>query len=638
MSVIKKDAPGTSELLMGNEAIARGALEAGVQFAAAYPGNPSSEIIGSLSRVAGDLGIYVEWSVNEKVALEAAASASFAGIRALSAMKQNGVNVASDFILNLNLSGVGAGGLVLVTADDPAALSSSNEEDSRFISRVGDLPLLEPATFQEAKDMTRWAFDLSESISSLVLVRSVTRISHARGNVILGELPKEKRTARYDTSKIFIPVASPLRHLALHLKLKKVQEMYEGSPFNWYRGPEKPELLLVTSGSGWFYSLEAVRTLKLQDQVGILKIGTTWPLPVKLLARHMASTRRILFVEEVDPFLENNVKEQAAEWSAELGSWNFYGKNSGHVHPFGEINPDLIINALAKVMDKPYAPRESGYGKKALELTAKLVPNRDLGFCAGCLHRATFWAMKNALKLDGRGGFVTGDIGCYSIGLGPAGFYQLKTMHAMGSGTGLAAGFGRLHPFGFNQPVLSVCGDSTFFHAALPALINGVYNQSNFVMVVLDNSATAMTGFQPHPGTGQTAVGSPAPVLDIEKICRAMGVRVETVDPFDLENTTEKILDLVNQEGGVRVLISRRKCALVRAKEEKAAYKVRVEAERCLGESCGCARICTRLFKCPGLIWNKEKGKSEIDEVICTGCGVCADICPQSAITREENR
>jgi len=232
MSVIKKDAPGSNELLMGNEAIARGALEAGVQFAAAYPGNPSSEIIGTLAQVADDMGIYVEWSANEKVALEAAAAASFSGIRAISAMKQNGVNVASDFILNLNLSGVGQGGLVLVAADDPAALSSTNEEDSRFISKLGDLPLMEPATFQEAKDMAKFAFDLSESINSLVIIRSVSRISHARGNVIFGELPRKKRTAAYDTSKIFIPVAAPLRHLALHLKLKKVQEMYETSPFN----------------------------------------------------------------------------------------------------------------------------------------------------------------------------------------------------------------------------------------------------------------------------------------------------------------------------------------------------------------------------------------------------------------------
>jgi len=423
----------------------------------------------------------------------------------------------------------------------------------------------------------------------------------------------------------------------LHLKLNKVREMYESSPFNWYSGPEKPELLMVTSGSGWFYSLEAVKTLNLKDHVGILKIGTTWPLPSKLLAKQMANVKRVLFVEEVDPFLENNVKELAADWSPEIGSWTFYGKSSGHVHPFGEINPDLIINAVSKAMDKPYVAREAGYGQKAVEMTKALVPNRDLSFCAGCPHRATFWAIKSALKLDGRGGFVTGDIGCYSLGLGPAGFFQLKTMHSMGSGTGLATGFGQLHKFGFDQPVLSVCGDSTFFHAAIPALINGIYNKSNFVMVVLDNSATAMTGFQPHAGTGETATGSPAPIVDIENLCRALGIRVETCDPFNLQDTMEKVLNLISEEGGVRVLISRQKCALVKAKEEKAKYKVHVEPEKCLGESCGCARLCTRIFKCPGLIWNKEKGKSEVDEVLCTGCGVCADICPQSAIVRKEN-
>lgn len=636
MSIIKKNAPGTSELLMGNEAIARGALEAGVQFAAAYPGNPSSEIIGSLAQVAEELGIYVEWSVNEKVALEAAAAASFAGLRALTAMKQNGVNVASDFILNLNLSGVGSGGLVLVSADDPAAHSSTNEEDSRFIAKLGDLPLLEPATFQEAKDMTKWAFELSEAINSLVIIRSVSRISHARGNVILGELPQERKKAKYDTSKIFIPIAAPLRHLSLHLKLGKVREMYEASPFNWFIGPEKPELLLIASGSGWFYAQEAVKILGLEDRVGILKIGTTWPLPAKLLAKHMATSRRILFVEEVDPFLENNVKELAAEWAPEFGTWTFYGKSSGHLHPCGEINPDLVISAVSKIIDRPYLPREKSYSQKAIEITKSLVPNRDLGFCAGCPHRASFWAIKNALKLDGRGGFVTGDIGCYSIGLGPAGFFQLKTMHAMGSGTGLATGFGQLHKFGFDQPVLAVCGDSTFFHAAIPALINGVYNRANFVLVILDNSATAMTGFQPHAGTGQTAMGSAAPIIDIEKLCTALGIRVETCDPFDLCATTDKILDLLNEEGGVRVLICRRKCALVKSKEEKGKYKMHVEEEKCLGESCGCARLCTRIFKCPGLIWNKAKGKAQIDEAICTGCGVCADICPPSAIIKEE--
>ncbi len=636
MSLIGKDAAGSQELLMGNEAIARGALEAGVRFAASYPGNPSSEIIGTLSQVANDLGIYVEWSVNEKVAMEAAAGASFCGLRALSAMKQNGVNVASDFILNLNLSGIGTGGFVLVATDDPGALSSSNEEDSRFIAKVGDLPLLEPATFQEAKDMTRWAFEVSEAVSSLVIVRSVSRISHGRGNVRLGEIPRDRKNARYDLSKIFIPIAAPLRHLSLHLKLDKVREMYESSPFNQYAGPEEPDLLLIASGTGWFYSREALHLLKLQDRVGLLKIGTAWPLPSKLLARHISRARRVLFVEEVDPFLENNVKELAIDWTAEMGPKTYLGKSSGHFYYVNELNPDLVVKAVSRLMDVSYQPRDPGYAQKALETTKGLAPHRDLNFCAGCPHRATFWAIKSALKLDGRGGFCTGDHGCYAIGLGPSGFFQLKTQHAMGSGVGVGTGLGQLQRFGMDQPVLSVCGDSTFFHASLPALINGVYNQADLIVVVLDNSATAMTGFQPHAGTGQNATGALAPVVDIEKLCTALGIRVETCDPFDLRGTTEKILALIQQGKGVRVLIARQKCALVKAKEEKAAYRVRVDPERCVGESCGCARICTRIFKCPGLIWNREKGKSQVDEVLCNGCGVCADICPQAAVLREK--
>jgi indolepyruvate ferredoxin oxidoreductase alpha subunit len=221
------------------------------------------------------------------------------------------------------------------------------------------------------------------------------------------------------------------------------------------------------------------------------------------------------------------------------------------------------------------------------------------------------------------------------MAIGPAGYFQIKTVQAMGSGTGLASGFGKLGDMGFKQPVLAVCGDSTFFHAAIPALINGVYNRSNFTMLILDNSATAMTGFQPHPGTGTSAMGEPTAAVDIEALCRSLGTRVEVTDPFDLQDTTQKLLDLMAEEGGVRVLISRRKCALVRAREEKPAYRMRVESEKCLGESCGCNRLCTRVFQCPGLAWDSARSVARIDEVICSGCGVCADICPASAIIRE---
>jgi indolepyruvate ferredoxin oxidoreductase alpha subunit len=636
MASIATYAPGTDQLLMGNEAIARGALEAGVGFASAYPGTPSSEIIGSLAEAAKEAGIYAEWSVNEKVALEAAAAASFAGVRAIVAMKQNGINVASDFLMTLNLTGTNAG-LVVVASDDPSAHSSTNEQDSRPIAKWADLPLLEPATFQEAKDMVRWAFELSEELKTVCLVRGVTRVSHARGDVRLGEPTPPGQAGRFaPTSPVqFASLPAPLKHNLLHQKLAKAKELFESSRFNWYAGPEKPDLLVVTSGSGWFYSLEATKALGREDSVGILKLGTTWPLPEKLVLGHLAQTEKVLVVEEVDAFLENNLKELVGGNLSAVGPLTFYGKDSGHLPAYGELNPDLVVQALASVLGIEKPARPSEYVEKAQALTGLVTHARVVGFCAGCPHRATFWSVKNALKLDGRGGFVTGDIGCYTMAIGPAGYFQLKTVQAMGSGTGLASGFGKLGAMGFKQPVVAVCGDSTFFHAAIPALINGVYNRSNFTMLILDNSATAMTGFQPHPGTGTNALGEPTAAVDIEALCRALGVRVEVTDPFDLQDTTEKLLDLMADEGSVRVLISRRKCALVRARQEKAAYRMGVDSERCLGESCGCNRLCTRVFQCPGLAWDSASGVARIDEVVCSGCGVCADICPASAIIRE---
>jgi indolepyruvate ferredoxin oxidoreductase alpha subunit len=634
MSLIGTDAPGQRLLLMGNEAIARGALEAGVQVCAAYPGNPSSEIIGSLSQVAGELGIYVEWSVNEKVALEVAAAASLAGLRGLAAMKQNGLNVASDFLLNLNLSG-SKGGLVVVVCDDPSALSSSNEEDSRAFARIGDLPLLEPSSFQEAKEMTRWAFEISEELGLPCLIRSVTRVSHARGNVELGELPAQRRRAHFDTSRPILPVPVIWTHKILHEKLSKCRERFESSGFNLYRGPERPELMILTSGAGWMYALEAVSNLGLGDRVGIAKLGTTWPLPEGFLEEQLARCDRVLFVEEVDPFLEGNVKGFAAQRQESLGGKVFLGKYTGTLPDVGELTPDHLIKALGELMQVKYEPRPAGYVQEAMDAASGAAPPRTLGFCAGCPHRATYWAIKRALALDGRDGFVLGDIGCYSLGMGPAGFFQMKTLHAMGSGAGMANGFGQLWRFGLDQPVVAVCGDSTFYHAAIPALVNAAYNRADFLMLILDNSATAMTGFQPHPGTGRTAMGEPVHPVDIEGVCRALGARVESVDPFDLDRTVELLNAFLQEEKGVRVLVLRQECALVRGRRQGRLFNVRVDQDRCLGLQCGCNRLCTRVFRCPGLVWDGSSGKARVDEAICTGCGVCANICPASAILKE---
>ena len=643
MANIEIDAPGTSQLFIGNEAIARGALEAGIGFAAAYPGTPSSEILGSLAQVAKKIGIYAEWSINEMVAMEAAAGASFAGIRALAAMKQNGINVVSDFLANLVMSGTGKGGLVLVSCDDPSAISSSNEQDTRPIAKWLDIPLVEPGDFQEAKDMTKWLFDLAEELGTLCILRSVTRIAHARGNVKLGELPVKQHKAHFDQihdlknvmPTTFMPLPSSLRHFFLHMKLDKAREKFESSPFNRYVGPDKADLLIITGGSCWLYSQDAIEALKLRDRVGILKLGTLWPLPERFVTEHLNKSDKVLFVEEIDPFLERSVMELAGNFPSNAVRPTFYGKRSGHINAYGELNPDMVIKAVSTILGLTYQARDIDYGKKAEALVKSSVPERSMTFCAGCPHRATFWSIKNALKLDGRDGFVTGDIGCYSLALGPAGFFQVRTMHCMGGGAGVANGLGKLGQFGFDQPVIAVVGDSTFYHATIPALINGIYNQSKFILVILDNSATAMTGFQPHPGTGMTAMGEPTKVVSMEALCRSLGAHVEVCDPFDFKGTTNTLLKMMADDGGAKVAIMRRQCELVRAKKEKSPYKVHVDIEKCIGEDCGCDRLCTRIFLCPGLIWDKKTGKSRIDEVICSGCGVCVDVCPQGAIIRE---
>jgi len=634
MSVLNLDAEGKEVLMMGNEAIARGALEAGLQVAAAYPGNPSSDIIETLAKVAGEMGIHVEWSVNEKVALEVAAAAAVSNGNALAAMKQNGLNVACDFLLNLNLTGI-RGALVVVVADDPSGISSSNEEDSRIFAKLADLPLLEPATFNEAKEMVRFAFDLSRQIGNPVMVRSVTRISHARGNVILGSLPKERPTLRFDTSIPLCPIPTALTHPALHRRLAQAAEILAESPFNRYDGPESPELLIITCGAGWLFASEAVEVLGLGSRAGVLKVGTTWPLPNELLLKRLKTAERVLFLEEVDPVLENNVLELFARHNRNLPRIEFLGKGSGTVPPNGELLPGLVMDCLSKVMGARLPEIDPEYAARAGQAIETYAPARSLAFCPGCPHRASLWAVKQALSLDGRDGVLFGDIGCYSLGIMPTGFLQLKSIHAMGSGAGMACGFGSFESLGVDQPSLAVCGDSTFYHAVVPALINAVHQRSDFLLIVMDNGGTAMTGFQPHPGSPIDAMGRAAPQVSIEELCKSLGLKTFVSDPFDLQATTDIIYELIRERSGPKVLVLRQQCALVKSKKEGRRYRMTIDAERCVGEDCGCNRLCTRIFRCPGLNWDKNANRSTIDEAICVGCGVCAELCPKQAIVRE---
>jgi indolepyruvate ferredoxin oxidoreductase, alpha subunit len=645
MSVISQAGKGRQVLFMGNDAIARGALEAGVKVVAGYPGTPSSEIVQSLAGAAGERDLYVEWSVNEKVALEVAAAASFAGLKSMCVMKQVGVNVASDFLLHLVEYGT-RGAMVLVSCEDPGALSSTNEGDSRPYSKMMEFPLIEPGDFQEAKDMTKWAFELSAEIGNMVMLRSVTRMSHASGDLVLGELPATEATAHFECSGGFmdqetgpivtLPGLVEHQRLRQQAKLRRVQELFEESRFNTYSGPEKPELLIITSSAAYLYSQEALNMLGLANRVGLLKLGTTWPLPPRLLAKHLAACDNIFIVEEGTPFLEDNVKALAAEIAAEVGIKIFHGRKNGPLPPVNELNPDLLAQALSEILGVAAPARDEAYQEKAAQLAAGGSPARALTFCPGCPHRASYWLLHRALQMDNRRGFVCGDIGCYTLGAASCGFNTLKTSHAMGSGTGLASGFGKLSRWGMNQPVMAICGDSTFFHSVMPPLVNAIHNEADVILVVVDNSGTAMTGFQPHPGRPTDASGGRLPALDIPRICEAMGAEVVIADPFELEATGQTILDLFDQPGGVRVLILRQACALSPGKKGKRMYQVSIDPEACLAEDCGCNRLCTRVFSCPGLMWDPETKKTKIDEVICVGCGVCASICPAGAIQNKE--
>ncbi len=619
--------------LLGNEAIARGALEAGVQFAAGYPGTPSSEIVQALSENAKGLNLHVEWSTNEKVAAEVAAAAAFAGLRSLAAMKNAGLSVALDFLTHLSLSGLGdGGGMVVVVCDDPDAHSSGDETDSRWLAKFAGAPMFEPSNIQEVGEIIKRAFDLSEEFKCFVMLRSYTRLSHASSVVRIGELAKTNREALTDTSQCLSPYLARPKHAALLEKLVRIQDHFDLSPFNEYEGPKHAELLIICGGSGSPCSREAVDLLGLEDSVGVLKLGTIWPFPKNLVQDHLRKVERVLVVEEVDPFIEIHIKEALSD--ATLGGKVVYGKQSGHIPTYGEMNSDRVCVALSEIFQLDYRPRKAEYQESLSKETKNLVIRRDLTWCPGCPHRASFWALERAIKADGRNACVTGDIGCYCLDVFPGGKGQIHFLHAMGSGAGVAAGLGQLSPFNYKQPVVSLVGDSTFFHASIPALINAVYNKSNMIQIVLDNGATAMTGFQSHPGTGFNALGDSTTRVDIEGLCRSLGCSVIVSDPFDVRGTIKKLRKLLKEEEGVRVLILRRTCEIVRMKQEKCKpFEVIVQDDKCKGDECG---ICLTAFRCPALIQDSKTGKATIRQDICAGCGVCFDVCPFKAIMREE--
>jgi len=623
--------PGDKVLLNGNEAIARGAIEAGVCFASSYPGSPTTEIIETLDRVHSS-EIYTEWSVNEIVALEGAAAASFAGLKAMCVMKSDGLNVAFDFLTSMNLGGC-KGGLVVAVADDPQGHSSVKEYDSRYLAKAAMIPVLEPSTVEEAKEMAIKAFSLSERIKGPVILRSVTRVSHSRGLVVLGEPLEKKNDAFFPSGECFL--TKTVFHMKARDRIGKAAVVLEECGLNFAEGPEGADTAIFCSGTSLLYAREAVILLGLKDDIKLVRVGTTFPLPENFIISHLRGVSNVIFAEEVRPFLEEGVMLLYARNCDH--KVKFFGKTSGDIAGMrgpscGEMNVDIILQALARVKGIHYDM--PGYPPERHEELKELIPPREYAMCPGCPHRASFWAVKTAIAVDGRDCIVAGDIGCYCLGAWDTGFNIFDTLHCMGAGPAIAGSLSKLGRFGLKRPALTFVGDSTFYHAVIPGLINSHYTGSDFLCIVLDNGVTAMTGHQPHPGTGKTVNGVDLNKVMVEDIVRGLGVTCEVADPFDNNAVAEKICEML-RESGVKVLILRQECALVAGRKTRQKRRVYVDQSLCRGDTCGCGRFCTSVWGCPGNIWDPDAGKAAIDEAVCAGCGVCASLCPAGAIVVE---
>jgi len=616
--------------MLGNEAIARGAMEAGVQVAAAYPGTPSSEILETLAKVAQKFGIYVEWSTNEKVAFEVALAASICGLRAMASMKHVGVNVAHDPLMTASYIGA-KGGLVLLSADDPWAWSSQNEQDNRYIAEQGYIPILEPSSVQEAKDMMVDAFRLSEEFKHLFMVRSVTRISHGRSDVVLGEIARERRRGSFTKDRswlVYTPVEARRNRPLMIERFDRIRRAVNALPYNQLKLADGAKLGIIACGLSYSYTLEAIKWLELENKVSVLKIGTPHPLPEELVKRLLESVAEVIVVEELEPFVENQVKAIAGEANIPV---KIHGKDL--IPVTGELSTRKVTEAITELTSSK-SPVNFNELDKLSQETAPLLPWRPPTLCPGCAHRASLYAIKSASQRVTRdyGKYTEpiypGDIGCYTLGYLPP-LEAVDTTICMGASIGIANGLAHV----VEAPIIAHLGDSTFFHAGIPPLINAVYNKANITVAILDNSATAMTGFQPHPGTGYTATGEETISIKAEDIARACGVKfVEVIDPFDLKKATDTVARAIRFDGPA-VIVFRRLCAIMEQREKRQRGEkivpYRIDQEKC---SVKCD-ACIKLLGCPGII--KENGKTVIDSSLCTGCGICAQVCPYNAILQE---
>ncbi len=588
-------------LMTGDEAVARGAYEAGVVYASAYPGTPSTEILENLAKYKE---IYSEWAPNEKVAVEGAAGAAVAGGRAIASMKHVGLNVAADPLFTIAYSGINAG-LVIVTADEPGQYSSQNEQDNRNYAKAARIPMLEPADSQECLEMTKAAFAISERFDTPVLLRMTTRVCHSKSIVVTGqrqELPVRSYERRPD-KYVCTPAVSKKLRLHIEERTRDLLAFSESSQFNRAEYNDL-KIGIIASGVSYYYGKEVFG-----DGVSYLKLGMTWPLPAGLISEFCSKVQKIYIIEENDPYIEEIVR---------MLGFAPYGKNT--FPPCDEMTPDVIRRSIF------------GDTLPTIPHSTDDVINRPPALCAGCPHRGFFYEAGKRKNV-----MISGDIGCYTLGTA-APFNAMDTTICMGASISMGHGAQKVFDMaGDGKRVISVLGDSTFFHTGINSLINVAYNSSRTVNVILDNRITGMTGHQNNPGTGYNAMGESAPMIDIEALVRAIGIKhIKVVDPNDLAAVNSALDELLTLDEP-SVLITRWPCALKKfSKEDKEEFsgaysdKYTVDEESCIG-----CKLCMKVG-CPALSFDSAAKKARIDRIQCLGCSVCAQVCPKHALNKEE--
>ena len=611
-----KEPEGVRLALMGNEAIARGVVEAGVYVATGYPGTPSSEVLMTIQEFGVDLGIYAEWAVNERVAFEIALGSAIGGARALATMKAPGVNVASDPILSAAYSGID-GGLMILVADDPGPHTTQTEQDSRWFARLSKLPMITPSNPQEAKDFTVIAYDMSEELGLPVIMRTTTRVNHTVGDVVLGglrELRRFKGFARDPPRFVRAGMKWNLeRHRWLNRQLARVEGIASKYGLNSSEG--EGSLCIVCEGVTYNYVIESLERLGARKGVKVVKVGLLHPIPREFIASELSGCAKVLVVEELDPYLEESVKKVLYDEGINV---KIYGKDEGVLPLEGELNTGLVIRAVSTLL-----------GLKASPIIRRededRVPPRPPPLCPSCPHRNSYLAILFGIS---RAGFrraevpIFGDIGCYALSVNPP-LNAIWTEHSMGASISMAVG---LKLSGYDKPVVATIGDSTFFHSGIQPLIEAVHKRVDILVVILDNSVVAMTGHQSTPGWNKTETGRLTKPVRIEDVVRGAGVdNVVVIDPYDVDAMIKEVARLIKTPG-VNVIIARHPCTLLEARIKGVSRRFTV-----IGDKCTSCMACVRVTGCPAL-YVSDDGKVRIMVEDCLGCGLCAKYCPYEAI------